>query len=431
MKPNKRAYNRCSRRVKRVTTVILALLLSSCAHVLQVYQLPELRLGEPSFFPTIEAHTDAPIVGGNGVDILLNGDETFPAMLREIRNAKRTIDFAEYYYEDGPIASDIANALAERCRAGVTANILLDAYGSSRIPPEIPEMMKQAGCNVEFFRRIKILQFITPWELFRYNNRSHRRILVIDGRVGFTGGYGISEAWMGNGLTRDHWRDTNVRIEGPAVQWLQAAFVDSWRETTGIVLGGADYFPGLEPRGKVPVQVVKSSPLGGSFQSYMLFLLSITSAKKSILITNPYFIPDERMTDALVKAAKRGVRVMVLVPSEIDIPLAYVASRAGYGPMLLGGVEIFEYLPALLHAKTMVVDGVWATIGSTNLDNRSFALNEEVNVTFHSSLVASRLEQIFYEDLKHSRKITYEEWNSRGIMERIFEFFAFPLKAEL
>ena len=416
---------------RRIIALVAALLLSNCAHVLEVYQIPDLRLGEPSFFPTIEAHTDAPIVNGNRVDILLNGDETFPAMLQAIRNAKSTIDFAEYFYENGPIAYDFAEAFAERCRAGITANILLDSYGASDMPGEIPAIMKQAGCNVEFFRRIKILQFITPWELFRYNNRSHRRILVIDGRTGFTGGFAISEPWTGNGLTPDHWRDTNTRVEGPIVRWLQAAFVDSWRETTGIVLGGDDYFPQLEPRGSIPAQVVKSSPLGGSFQSYMLFLLSITSAKKSILITNPYFIPDERMTDALVKAAARGVQVKVLVPNKTDIPIAYVASRSNYGAMLQGGIEIFEYMPALLHAKTMVVDGIWATVGSTNLDNRSFALNEELNITFHSSAVASRLEQIFYADLKHAKKITYEQWNSRGIMERIFQLFAFPLKAEL
>jgi cardiolipin synthase len=264
-----------------------------------------------------------------------------------------------------------------------------------------------------------------------YNYRNHRRILVIDGRVGFTGGYGISDTWNGDGRTEKHWRETNARIEGPAVKFLQAAFAESWLETTAIAIGGEGYFPRLTPIGKMPVQIVSSSPAGGSFQNYMLFLLSINSARKSILITNPYFIPDEAMTDALLKAVQRGVRVVVLAPGKIDSRLTYVASRSHYGELLLGGVEIFEYQPALMHAKTMVVDGVWATIGSTNFDNRSFALNEELNLTVYDTSLARGLEAIFHEDLKHSKKITYEEWQSRSVFERLWELFAFPVKEQL
>jgi cardiolipin synthase len=219
-----------------------------------------------------------------------------------------------------------------------------------------------------------------------------------------------------------------VRIEGPAVQNLQAAFGESWLEATGAAIGGDAYFPRLETRGNVPAQIVKSSPTGGSFQSYMLFLLSISSAQKSIMITNPYFIPDEVMTEALVKVAARGVRVIILVPGKIDSELTYPVSRGHYGPLLLGGINIFEYQPCLLHAKTMVIDGAWATIGTTNFDNRSFALNQEVNLTVHDRAVARRLEDIFQEDLKHAKQISYEEWESRGIYERLVDFFAFPIK---
>ncbi|MBI4526029.1 MAG: cardiolipin synthase [Deltaproteobacteria bacterium] len=399
-----------------------------CTDDRKVHKIPNITVGEPSFFPTITAHTDAPIMPGNRIDILLNGNETFPAMLREIKKAKTSITFAQYLYQDGPIAYELAEAFAERCRAGVETNILLDDHGAGNVPKEIPDLMKQSGCNVEFFRRIKAVQFVTPWQLLRYNNRNHRRILVIDGQIGFTGGYGISAAWTGDGRTEDHWRETNVRIEGPVVQQLQAAFVESWREATGILLGDAAYFPPLKPAGKIPAQIVKSSPLGGSFQSYVLFMLSITSAWKSILISNSYFIPDERMVEALLSAAARGVRVVVLVPGKIDHKITYRASRINYGPLLLGGIQIFEYQPALLHAKTMVVDGVWATIGSTNLDNRSFALNEELNLTVYDAGVGQRLETIFEEDLKYSRKITYEEWDSRSFKEKFFEFFAFPVK---
>jgi cardiolipin synthase len=405
--------------------------LFGCAKVLAVREVPQIVVGEPNFFRTIEAHTDAPIVGGNRIAVLLNGNETFPAMLRDIRRAKSTITFAQYLYEDGSIARELAQAFAERCRAGVKADILLDSHGSGNAPPDVIAIMKDGGCQVEYFRRIEAAGIIFPWKLLRYNYRSHRRVLVIDGRIGFTGGYGISEAWTGDGRTRGHWRDTNVRIEGPLVKFLQAAFAESWLETTGIAIGGDPYFPRLDAVGNVTGQIVKSSPTGGSFQNYMLFLLSIDSAKRSVFITNPYFIPDDVMTEALVKAVARGVRVIVLVPGQIDSQITYTTSRGHYGPLLLGGVQIYEYKASLMHAKTIIIDGVWSTIGSTNFDNRSFALNQEINLTVYDSAIAHQMEMIFQEDLKYSQRITYEQWQSRGIFERLFELFAFPIREQL
>ena len=407
------------------------LIFSGCAKVISVERLPDITLGEATFFPTIEAHTDAPITGGNRIDILLNGDYTFPVMLRDIKAAKSTITFAQYLVEGGSLVKEFAEAFAERCRAGVKADILLDSHGSGSTPAEIIALMRDAGCHVEFFRRVEAPSVIFPWKLLHYNYRSHRRILVIDGKVGFSGGYGISDTWKGDGRTEDHWRDTNARLEGPAVKFLQAAFAESWLETTAIAIGGEGYFPRLEPVGKVPAQIVSSSPAGGSFKNYLLFLLSINSARKSILITNPYFIPDDVMTEALLKAVARGVSVVILVPGKIDSRLTYVTSRSHYGPLLLGGAEIFEYQAALMHAKTMVVDGIWGTIGSSNFDNRSFALNQELNLTVYDAALARRLEEIFREDLKYSKKITYDEWKSRSIFERIFELFAFPVKEQL
>jgi cardiolipin synthase len=222
-----------------------------------------------------------------------------------------------------------------------------------------------------------------------------------------------------------------ISAGGPLVKSLQAGFAESWLETTGIAIGGEGYFPRVDPVGDVTGQIVKSSPTGGSFQNYMLFLLSINSAKKSILITNPYFMPDDVMTEALVKAAARGVRVMVLLPGEADSQLTYTASRSHYGRLLLGGIEVYEYKGALLHAKTIVVDGVWSTIGSTNFDNRSFALNQEINLTVYNSGIAQRMEQIFQEDLKCSQRITYEQWRSRGLYERLIEMFGFPIREQL
>jgi cardiolipin synthase len=417
--------------MRKHTWFIAWLFLLGCANVLAVKEIPPITLGEATFFPTIEAHTDAPILRGNRVELLLNGDETFPVMLRDIRSAKSSVTFAQYLYEDGPIANEMAEAFADRCRAGVPALILLDSHGASGTPSELIDLMKDAGCQVEWFRRIEAEGIIFPWKLLRYNYRSHRRVLVIDGRIGFTGGYGISKDWMGDGRTPHHWRDTNARVEGPVVMFLQAAFAESWLEATGTAIGGDPYFPRLEARGDVPAQIVKSSPTGGSFQNYMLFLLSINSAKRSILITNPYFIPDDVMIQALVKAAARGVNVTLLLPGKIDSQITYHSSRRHYGPLLEGGVKIFEYQAALLHAKTMVVDDVWATVGSTNFDNRSFALNQEVNLTVYNTAIARRLEEIFQSDLKYARPISLQEWKSRGIKERIVELFAFPVKEQL
>jgi cardiolipin synthase len=409
------------------SSLLLVCFISGCGKVPEVSKIPPITLGEESFFPTIEAYTDAPILSGNKIEILLNGDETFPAMLRDIKTAKRTINFAQYLWETGPIANQLAEAFAERCRDGVETNILLDDHGT-KTDKELLDVMRDAGCHVERFRRVEAPQVIFPWKLLRYNYRNHRRILVIDGRIGFTGGYGISAAWMGNGRTPEHWRDTNARIEGPLVKDLQSAFTESWLEATGALLGDDPYFPRLEAKGTMSGQIVKSSPAGGSFQNYMLLLISIASAKKSILITNPYFIPDDQLMEVLIKAAKRGVKIVVLVPGKIDHKITYRASRSNYGEMLLAGIKIYEYMASLMHAKTMVVDGIWATVGSTNFDNRSFALNEELNLTVYNRAFAARLEQLFQEDLKYAKQITYEAWSSRGWGERFQELFTFPLR---
>ncbi len=308
--------------MKRGLLCLILALLIGCAKVRAITDVPEIQLGDPAFFPTIEAYADAPIIGANKIDILQNGDELFPAMLRDIKSAKSTITFAQYLFKGGTLARELAQSFADRCRAGVKVYILLDDHGSEA-PDEILEIMRRAGCHLDYFRRVRAPQVILPWKLLQYNYRNHRRILVIDGRIGFTGGYGISDDWLGDGRTPNHWRDTNVRVEGPAVKDLQAAFTDSWLETTGNILGGGEFFPRLEAKGHVSLQFVKSSPVGGSFQNYLLYLLSIVSAKKSILITNPYFIPDERMTQALLDAAARKVRVTVLVPGKIDFKITY------------------------------------------------------------------------------------------------------------
>ena len=403
--------------------LLIVFLAPACARVYPHMALPNLALGEPSFFPTLEAYASAPIVGGNRADLLLNGEQIFPAMLEAIRGAQHTITYAQYFYEDGPIARDLAESMAERCRAGLGVNVLLDAFGALSMPKEYTDTMSRSGCHVAWFRPL------TQYIFRRYSNRNHRRILVVDGHIGFTGGSGVSRKWMGNGRIENHWRDTDIRVQGPAVEYLQAAFAENWLEATGVVLGGEPYFPRpIEPSGEVYAQVVKSSPAAGSFAMYTTFLLAVNSAQRSIHITNPYFVIDARMRDALVAARRRNVRVLVLVPGAIDHNIVRQASRRQFGELLKAGVEIYEYLPALLHSKTMVIDGVWATIGSTNLDNRSFAVNDELNVIVYNRQVAQRLESAFGDDLAHSRRVTFQAWKKRGLTARLLETLALPIR---
>ncbi len=396
-----------------IGVTLLGLAHTSCARVQAHYLLPKLAVADPSFLPTMEAYTSTAL-DGNTVDLLLNGDEIFPAALEAIRSARETITYEQYFYEEGPIGLELAEALAERCRAGVRAHILLDGFGTLLIPAAYRDSMERAGCEVSTFRPLSPLVLLTPFGFGRGNNRSHRRILVVDGRVGFTGGVGVSPKWLGNGRKEGHWRQTDVRIEGPVVASLQGAFVENWLEATGNVLGGEPYFPPLSRRGSVFAQVVRSSPL-----------------RRSIYITNPYFLPDQRMTRALTEASERGVRVVLLLPGAIDNKIVRQASRSHFGPLLEAGVEIYEYQAGWLHAKTMTVDGIWATIGSTNLDTRSFALNDEVNAVVYHNEVVGQLEKVFADDLTYSRKIDLEQWRSRGFLDRLLEILSLPVRPQL
>jgi cardiolipin synthase len=294
------------------------------------------------------------------------------------------------------------------------------------MPSQYRDWMTEAGCEVATFRPLR------PWTIDRVNERNHRRILVVDGTVGFTGGSGTSGKWSGNGKEDGFWRDTDVRVEGPVVEQLQGAFAENWLEATGVALGGAAYFPRpTEIKDGVDAQVVRSSPSGGSAAMYTMFLLAMASARRSVYITNPYFVPDEKMVLTLLQARRRGVRVVLLLPGAIDHNIVRQASRGELGRLLKEGVEIHEYRPALLHAKTMVIDSMWATVGSTNLDRRSFALNEELNLVIYDATVARRLEQVFEKDLAQSRPVTYAKWNNRGLLSRVLELLAEPVRGQL
>jgi len=417
-----------SRRAAVAAGALLALTLAGggCSHVQPHLELPALQMGEPAFRSTLVAYTGNAVVPGNRVEVLLNGDQIFPAKIAAIRAARKSITYAQYVFEEGAPAADTAQALAERCRAGLPVHVLLDAVGALAMPVQYRDWMVEAGCQVASYRPL------TPWTFDRVNERNHRRILVVDGVVGFTGGSGTIGKWSGNGKQDGHWRDTDVRVEGPVVEQLQGAFAENWLEATGVALGGPAYFPRpLEVKGGVDAQVVRSSPAGGSVAMYTMFLLAMTAARRSIYITNPYFVPDEKMVETLIQARRRGVRVVLLLPGAIDHNLVRQASRGGFGRLLKEGIEIHEYKPAMLHAKTMVIDSMWATVGSTNLDRRSFALNEELNLVIYDAGVARRLEQVFEKDLSESGVVTYKRWASRGLMSRVLEFLAVPVRDQL
>jgi cardiolipin synthase A/B len=414
-------------RLARLGLALVLTITTGCAGVPPHLELPRLDIKQPAFAATLGAYTGTTVVGGNRVQILLNGEEIFPAKLALIRSARRTINYAQYVFEDGAPAKEIAQALAERCTAGIKVNVLLDAVGALAMPAEYRDEMQRAGCNVETFRPL------SSFAIDRVNYRNHRRILVVDGLAGVTGGSGISGKWSGNGHQEGHWRDTDVLLEGPVVEQLQGAFAENWLETTGVAIGGPEYFPRrrLTAKGDVDAQVVRSSPAGGGTAMYTMFLLALASAQHSIHITNPYFVPDDKMITTLITAAEHGVKVRLLIPGAIDHNLVRQASRAGFGRLLKSGVEIYEYRPALLHAKTMVVDGIWATVGSTNLDHRSFSLNEELNVAIYDVDTAQRLERVFEDDLRNSRQVRFEDWNHRGFASRFLELLAFPLKEQM
>jgi cardiolipin synthase A/B len=402
---------------------------TACATTPPQLKLPEMAIAEPAFQASVEAFSGAPIIGKNRVDILLNGEQTFPALLQAIRSAMHTLTFEAYIFHEGKVANQLVDAFVERCRAGVRISILLDAHGSKGLPDRYITALRDAGCSiVPDFRPLR------AWQLERTNKRNHRRVMVVDGRIGFTGGYGLDDTWDGDGRTEGRWRETNVRLEGPVVHQLQAAFLEHWRESTGELLGGADYLaypPAQVQDGPVRTQVVRSSPLKDNFSMYGVFLQAISSARSSIFLSTPYLMPGPQFSSALIEAVQRGVMVRVLVPSVVNgSGVEYVtqaSQRDSFGPLLEGGIQLFEYAPALLHTKMMVIDGCWATVGSTNLDNRSMALNDELNVVFYDQSIARRLEDIFNDDLTHAKKISAEQLEQRGWISRVLGFLTSPV----
>ncbi len=361
--------------------------------------------------------TGADLTLGNDFDVLDNGDEIFPAMLDAIKGAKRRISLETYIYESGQVADQFTAALEAAARRGVRVNIVVDSVGGSGMKDADIERLKAAGC--------RIAQFNSPswYSLEEMNYRTHRKILVVDGEVGFSGGVGMADHWLGHAQDKEHWRDTQVRIRGPVVRILEAGFYENFIETAGEVTPELDDDSAPLHTGGA-AEALRSSPSGGSNDLKRLYLLAIASARHTIEITTPYFVTDESSEWVFREAAARGVKIRVIVEGDHTdaMPVKY-ASREAYDRLMSMGIEIYEYQPTMMHTKTMVVDGAWSMFGSANFDNRSLELNDELNIAVSSTTLAARFLADFDKDLQSAKRLDLAEWRHRSRLEKTREYF--------
>ena len=383
-------------------------------------------MDDPRFTQELGVLLGPPFLAGTQAQALLNGDEIFPPMLAAIRSAQVSITFETYIYWSGDIGRAFADALAERARQGVKVHVLLDWVGSAKMDDSLVELMTQAGVQVERFHP-------PHWShLGRLNNRTHRKLLITDGRLGFTGGVGVAPQWTGRGHDPEHWRDTHFRVEGPVVAQMQSVFIDNWIKVTGDVLHGPDYFPALVPVGPALAQMFSSSPSGGSESMQLMYLLAVTAASRSIDISAAYFVPDELTLQALTEALKRGVKLRIVVPGKhIDSDTVRSASRATWGPLLKSGATIAEYEPTMYHCKLMIVDGLLTSVGSTNFDNRSFRLNDEATLNVFDKAFAAAQTATFEADLARAHRVSHAQWQARPAHEKFREWVASLIGSQL
>ena len=411
-----------------VTVALVLLALNFTAGEKQVQQqLPRLYgTASPQFDRAMGNLLGPGVLGGNEVIDLQNGDQIFPAMLAAIRSAQRTVTFETYIYWSGDIGKQFADALSERARAGVKVHVLLDWVGSAKMEESYLDEMKQAGVRIEKFHE-------PHWyNLARLNNRTHRKLLIADGAIGFTGGVGIAPEWTGNAQGPEHWRDTHYQVRGPAVAHMQATFLDNWLKVTGEVLHGDAYFPALAPVGPHRAQMFSSSPSSGSESMQLMYHMAVTAADQSIDLSAAYFVPDELTMKLLMDALQRGVRLRIVTPGEhTDTETVKAASRATWGELLQAGAEIYEFRPTMYHCKVMIVDQRMVSVGSTNFDNRSFRLNDEANLNVYDEAFARRQAVVFEQDVARSHRITYDEWLNRPWKEKLAEKLASLLESQL
>ena len=382
-------------------------------------------VGDPQFLRAMGSVVSPDFVAGNRVHALQDGDEIFAAMLDAMRAARTSITLETYIYWSGSIGGEFSDAYAAAARRGVEVKVLLDWVGGKLDHGHL-ERMREAGCEVRRYNPPR-------WtNLGHVNNRTHRKLMVVDGRIGFIGGVGIADSWRGHAQDADHWRDTHFEIRGPAVAQIQSAFLDNWLHTTGEVLHGDTWLPALERHGDALGQVFTASPRGGAKSMQLLYLMAVTAAAVSIDLSASYFLPDEVMVATLVAAARRGVRVRIIVPgAHMDKAIVRWASRGCWGPLLEAGVEIHEFQPTMFHCKVLVVDAIWVTVGSTNIDARSFSINDEANLNVHDAAFARHEVAVFEADLARSERITLENWRRRGLRARALDRAAALLRSQL
>jgi cardiolipin synthase A/B len=369
------------------------------------------------FLQVLGSLSDAQVNRTGTLEVLTNGPSFYPAELDAIRNAKHSVNIEAYIFQKGKITDQYISALTERARAGVRVNLVLDAFGSAGTTEKYLAPLLEAGGKVGWYNRLR-------WHrLMHLDNRTHRELMIVDGRMGFIGGAGIADQWYSGTEKHPRWRDSAVRIEGEAVCNLQATFAENWLATSGELLTGEAYFPSIRNEHPLVAMVVNSTPtVGGGTRARILFQLLLASARKSISITTPYFLPDKSLMKELCRAVARGLRVRILVPGrKSDHMVTRSTSRAGYGELLKSGAEVYEYQPSMIHAKVLCIDDLWVVVGSTNFDNRSFGINDEVNLAIRDANVAMRFENDMAVDLAQSPRISLQEWKHRPVTERATE----------
>lgn len=411
-----------------VTSVVIALAMNFTVPEKQIERHVVHRHGvrDPQFRREMGVMMGPAILGGNRVVDLHNGVEVFPAMLAAVNGATSTISFETYIYWSGEIGQRLAEALSARARAGVTVAVIIDWVGSLKMDQALLASMEGAGVRVQRYRPLHW------YNLGRLNNRTHRKLLVVDGRVAFTGGIGIADHWQGNAEDPEHWRDIHFQVEGPVVAQFQAAFNDNWIKVTGEVLNGTTHFPPLSAVGNIDAHLFISSPASGSDSMHLMFMLSLAAAERSIDLTASYFVPDALIDEALLAARARGVRVRILLPGpHIDSEVVRLSSRSGWGPLLQAGIEIYEFQPTMLHAKVLVIDGEMTSVGSTNFDLRSFRLNDEASLNVYDRTFAARMTEVFEADLRRATPYTFERWLRRPWTEKFMETVVRPIRSQL
>ncbi|HSI15275.1 MAG TPA: phospholipase D-like domain-containing protein [Chthoniobacter sp.] len=376
---------------------------------------------DPSFFGSAHALADPLPLEGNAVHLLHNGDEIFPAMLEAIHGAKSSINFEAFIFYSDSVGNQFRDALCERARAGVHVRVLLDGIGSgTNFSDDDEKTLRDAGCEFAYYHPTR------SWRVDKMNRRSHRRIMIVDGRVGFTGSVGFANSWAGHAESPDHWRDIQMKLEGPIVAKLQGAFQQHWVRGTGETISGASDFPPLAPVGKLRGQLIASHSFSVSPIS-LVQAVAFASAEKTIFITNAYCTPSHNQVKILTEAAKRGVDVRILMPGpQNDQPMTKSAGRRAYGDLLAGGVKIYEYIPTMIHTKTIVVDGVFSVLGSSNFDSRSAQINEELDITFMDEGFGAEMDGIFQKDLGNAKPYTLDDFKKRPFRERASEWAIAP-----